>query len=176
MKLTLPTLIFFLLLSNSVFSQSKKYYKERTTILNQKVDSLISVNKTLDCENSELKRKLSELENKIFEVSSALESNKRIIEEIKTENLALKKDAETRVSNNSGTSSGAAVIQNKTQNANTPESENDDSGQYKSNTETVSPTPSTNSAPGSGSGRTIFTGPRGGRYYLNSNGKKVYIK
>ncbi len=25
-------------------------------------------------------------------------------------------------------------------------------------------------------GRTIFTGPRGGRYYLNDSGKKVYLK
>ncbi len=28
----------------------------------------------------------------------------------------------------------------------------------------------------SGSGREIHTGPRGGRYYINSNGKKTYIK
>jgi colicin import membrane protein len=27
-----------------------------------------------------------------------------------------------------------------------------------------------------GSGRTIYTGPRGGKYYINSNGKKTYIK
>lgn len=26
------------------------------------------------------------------------------------------------------------------------------------------------------SGRTIYTGPRGGQYYINSNGNKVYIK
>jgi hypothetical protein len=28
----------------------------------------------------------------------------------------------------------------------------------------------------SGSSRTIHTGPRGGRYYINKNGKKTYIK
>jgi colicin import membrane protein len=27
-----------------------------------------------------------------------------------------------------------------------------------------------------GSGRTIYTGPRGGKYYINGSGKKVYIK
>jgi hypothetical protein len=26
-----------------------------------------------------------------------------------------------------------------------------------------------------GSGRTIYTGPRGGQYYINDNGKKVYV-
>lgn len=26
-----------------------------------------------------------------------------------------------------------------------------------------------------GSGRTIYTGPRGGQYYINSNGKKTYV-
>ena len=26
-----------------------------------------------------------------------------------------------------------------------------------------------------GAGRTIYTGPRGGQYYINSNGKKVYV-
>lgn len=28
----------------------------------------------------------------------------------------------------------------------------------------------------SGSGRTIYTGPRGGKYYINSNGNKTYIR
>ncbi len=28
----------------------------------------------------------------------------------------------------------------------------------------------------SSTGRKIYTGPRGGKYYINSNGKKVYIK
>lgn len=32
------------------------------------------------------------------------------------------------------------------------------------------------SSSGSSSGRTIHTGPRGGQYYINSNGKKTYIK
>lgn len=27
-----------------------------------------------------------------------------------------------------------------------------------------------------GSGRTIYTGPKGGKYYINSSGKKVYVK
>lgn len=26
-----------------------------------------------------------------------------------------------------------------------------------------------------GAGRTIYTGPRGGQYYINSNGNKVYV-
>ncbi len=26
-----------------------------------------------------------------------------------------------------------------------------------------------------GSGKTIYTGPRGGQYYINSNGNKVYV-
>lgn len=38
----------------------------------------------------------------------------------------------------------------------------------KSTTSTSSSTTST--------GKTIYTGPRGGKYYINSSGKKVYVK
>lgn len=44
-------------------------------------------------------------------------------------------------------------------------------------TNAVSPTKSSGSSGGStGSGREIHTGPRGGKYYINSKGNKVYIK
>lgn len=36
--------------------------------------------------------------------------------------------------------------------------------------------PSSVSSGSSGSGQNIQTGPRGGKYYINSNGKKTYIK
>lgn len=37
-------------------------------------------------------------------------------------------------------------------------------------------TPTTKSSGTTTSGRTIYTGPRGGKYYINSNGNKTYIK
>lgn len=45
------------------------------------------------------------------------------------------------------------------------------SGSTKSS---VSSSPSSSSS--SSAGRTIYTGPRGGKYYINSKGNKVYIK
>lgn len=36
--------------------------------------------------------------------------------------------------------------------------------------------PAPRSYGGTNSGRTIFTGPRGGRYYINNNGNKSYLK
>ena len=38
------------------------------------------------------------------------------------------------------------------------------------------PKSSGSSGGNTGSGRTIYTGPRGGKYYINSSGKKTYIK
>lgn len=43
-------------------------------------------------------------------------------------------------------------------------------------TTTTSSTTSSSSKSTTPSGRTIYTGPRGGKYYINSSGKKVYIK
>jgi hypothetical protein len=51
--------------------------------------------------------------------------------------------------------------------------ENYDQNEKSKKSTTVTPTkavPSTSS-----SDRTIYTGPRGGKYYINSNGKKVYL-
>ncbi len=36
--------------------------------------------------------------------------------------------------------------------------------------------PPTKSSGTTGSGRTIYTGPRGGKYYINSKGNKTYVK
>lgn len=48
-----------------------------------------------------------------------------------------------------------------------------------SNTSTYTPTytpPATNySSPSYSSSQTIYTGPRGGQYYINSNGNKTYV-
>ena len=49
--------------------------------------------------------------------------------------------------------------------------------QHKNNGQAKSTVKSSGSSSGSsGSGRTILTGPRGGKYYINKNGKKTYIK
>jgi hypothetical protein len=41
---------------------------------------------------------------------------------------------------------------------------------------TLSSTPSTLQGSSEGYGNTILTGPRGGRYYINKNGNKSYVK
>lgn len=53
-----------------------------------------------------------------------------------------------------------------------------DSPQPASTQTTETPNPVTTSGSGetSSGGRTIYTGPRGGRYYINSNGNKTYIR
>ncbi|HET6558051.1 MAG TPA: hypothetical protein VFG54_12100 [Prolixibacteraceae bacterium] len=48
-------------------------------------------------------------------------------------------------------------------------------GQKQSGSSTKSTTKSSYGS-SSGSGRTIHTGPRGGKYYINKNGNKTYIK
>ncbi|MFV5691715.1 hypothetical protein ACM55K_06810 [Flavobacterium sp. LT1R49] len=46
---------------------------------------------------------------------------------------------------------------------------------YRSYTSSTSSTPSTYSAPSYSSTQTIYTGSRGGQYYINSNGNKTYV-
>lgn len=43
-------------------------------------------------------------------------------------------------------------------------------------TTSTSVTKTTSSSSTTSTGRTIHTGPRGGKYYINSSGKKVYVK
>lgn len=42
--------------------------------------------------------------------------------------------------------------------------------------ETIKKIDSTKASTDTYKGRTIYTGPRGGKYYINKNGKKTYIK
>jgi colicin import membrane protein len=42
--------------------------------------------------------------------------------------------------------------------------------------ETQATSPAKSSTGATGNGKTIMTGPRGGQYYINSSGKKTYIK
>jgi regulator of replication initiation timing len=47
---------------------------------------------------------------------------------------------------------------------------------YEPSGSTKSSVSSSSSSSSSSSGRTIYTGPRGGKYYINSKGNKVYVK
>lgn len=50
---------------------------------------------------------------------------------------------------------------------------------YNSNRSTYTQsytTPSYSATPTYSSGNTVYTGPRGGQYYINSNGNKTYVK
>lgn len=49
------------------------------------------------------------------------------------------------------------------------------SSSYSTPTYSSTYTPSTYSTPSYSSGNTIYTGPRGGQYYINSNGNKTYV-
>jgi len=63
-----------------------------------------------------------------------------------------------------------AITQKGTQCSRNAEDGSDYCWQHKKSTTT------TKSSTTSTTGRTIYTGPRGGKYYINSKGNKVYIK
>lgn len=178
-------LIIFLFFGIIGFSQSKKDLQVQVVTL------------TSD------KQKLIDEKQKLMEDILTL---KQQILDIKTENLTFKSENEqlrAKLTTNNNTSANPSSLGIASQNNNASQASSGrcqaitakgtqctrtaDSGskycwQHKStyepastsNKSSFSSSPSSKSS--TSSGRTIITGPRGGKYYINSNGNKTYIR
>ncbi len=75
-----------------------------------------------------------------------------------------------------GTTKSGTTCKNKTLNANGYCHLHQSQATGIENTTTIPTTKSTTTKSSNSGGRTIYTCPRGGKYYINSNGNKTYIK
>lgn len=149
-------ILFALLISYTGFSQSKKVLKQQIVGLTNQVDSLRSVSKNLSEKNGRANKQVDSLKFKIFEMDLDLKTSKRNLEDCKSREERQKSEAIK------------TQIQAKPEN-NSINSSNPDSPSIKSTNQSIS-------TGATGEGQKIYTGPRGGRYYINGSGKKVYIK
>lgn len=145
--------------------------------LNAQVSALQNEKSRLDKENDDLN-------HQVYILKEELEKVKAQNEDLKVALNEAKQKAESSSTNSvySGTSNPSsnnqclATTSKGTRCTRKPDSGSNYCWQHKTtyepNKENVS-TPSTTSGSG---GRTIYTGPRGGKYYINSKGKKTYIK
>jgi len=171
---TLGSLLLIILLSSSVCqSQSKKELK-------QKVDQLIS-------DKQAIMNELISVKTQMFDLKQELAS-------VKSENEKLRSQMLAQPNQNSPNELMSAPTKTQTTTPNvdggrcqaitakgTQCSRNADPGsqycwQHKSTYEPNKKSSGISSGSSSSSGRTIYTGPRGGKYYINSHGNKTYIK
>lgn len=143
---------------------------------------------TLETSQSSLLQEVSALKQDLAVMKSEMESVKRENDFLKqmiasgAGKQALQDSAKQGLTSNPGATPGRckAITSKGTQCSRTADVGSEYCWQHKktyepnsTNTNSVSPAKSSGS---SGAGREIQTGPRGGKYYINSKGNKVYIK
>jgi colicin import membrane protein len=153
---------------------------------------LIDENSKLKAEVQQLRAQLDESNNRLAELKTRINIAERVLHESNLDNTAKTYTEKfsttvpvpinsTSSSINDESAAGAKAVQNQEQCkaitqagsrcSRKAEAGSDYCWQHKPKTSTSTSTTSTSS-----SGRTIYTGPRGGKYYINSNGNKTYIK
>jgi colicin import membrane protein len=148
----------------------------------------------LEKENLEFKSEINSIKQSFIDLQREINQTKVENESLKIQISELKKSAAIQpygiVDNKEQTSPNQtpgrckAITAKGTQCSRTAEPSSDYCWQHKSTYEPnsqpsnlISPIKSSGSSGGStGSGRVIHTGPRGGKYYINSKGNKTYIK
>jgi colicin import membrane protein len=153
MKKSLFILTLFIFIGTSGYSQSKKELKKQVETLNQQVVNLES-------QTEKSKQQSSNCQRKSDSINYANTELNRQIAELRKENEALKQKVKDAIKANEAKTS-IPTVEKKSEEINTPKSSVSSSG---------------SSSGATGDGRVIHTGPRGGKYYINSNGKKVYVK
>lgn len=148
----------------------------------------------------DLKYEIYKLEKQVSEIKTLKSENQRLTSEneaLKTENRRLSTAVSLYRPNNpnisiepndeeSGDDKPSSVIKGQckaitaagTQCKRSASEGSDYCWQHQGNSGSKSSVKSSGTSTGSstGSGRTIQTGPRGGKYYINKNGNKTYIK
>jgi colicin import membrane protein len=160
--------------------------------LQQKVVTLVDEKMALQEEQIKLKTEILELKEQILNLKNENQNLRAEVERLKTTQAsetantlgATQAGATQRqnlTSNNSSTPGRCQAITAKgTQCSRSADPGSNFCWQHKSTYEpsgsTKSSVSSSSSSSSSSSGRTIYTGPRGGKYYINSKGNKVYVK
>lgn len=172
------------LISILAFPQSKKELKIQVQELSLKVDAL--------------EAKLSAAESKMTSLSERIDYFAKRIEELERTQAELRSGLQAATQFNSAaqqdetnpapsggkcaatTASGKRCSRNAESGSNYCWQHKDTYEPDKATPKTTSTkknsTSATESSSSSSEGRVIYTGPRGGKYYINSNGKKTYIK
>jgi colicin import membrane protein len=176
-------LLFIILSTSSIgYPQTKKDLQEQVTALTLEKQKLMD-----DILN--LKQQIIDLKTEVLEYKN---ENGRLQTEITKSNSARPDPSilpvTTQNANTLQTSSGRcqAITANGTQCTRHSEPGSKYCWQHRktyepestsaSSSKSSSVSSSSNAASSSYGGRTIYTGPRGGKYYINKNGNKTYIK
>lgn len=170
----------------SAQAQSKKDIEQR-------LQSLEKANFGALTDINTLKGDVLNLQNELSKIRSENESLKQQVSALKSENAALKTQStnpgmnalsqpassgsDNTINQSSSPGRCKAITSNGTQCSRNADPGSEYCWQHKKTYE-PDKTPSNFSAPAQNSsgGRVIHTGPRGGKYYINSNGNKTYIK
>jgi colicin import membrane protein len=170
-------LIFLILLFCSFigFSQSKTEMKTEIESLKKQVETLSNEVKAQKYDNEQLKSfmisKLDEMSNalKTFQSSTVIQPSETATEPIpeKTGVISGRCKATTQA--------GTQCKRNASEGSEYCW-QHQGYGGSKSTIKSSSSSSGSSSGTSTGSGRTILTGPRGGKYYINKNGNKTYIK
>jgi colicin import membrane protein len=176
---TIGVLLVLLLTTSFGYTQSKKELKEKVDQLTADKQSIMSELISVKTQMFDLKQELAELKNENEKLRSQIITQQN-------ENTSNESQVKT---NNQDTKKGTTTVAGGRCQAITAKgtqcSRNADPGSnycwqhkstYEPNKRPQKVTTTTPSSSGSTSGRTIYTGPRGGRYYINSHGNKTYIK
>lgn len=173
-------LILMILISSlSSFSQSKKELKSNIAMLSLKVDALTAKNDANNIKLELLNDKAISLSEEVVKLQQTIDAMAAEIEQISVQTPDQITKSKPDNQNDPGkckatTASGSACSRNA-------QAGSDYCWQHKKTSETKNNASAKSSSSGnsnssySGS-QTIQTGPRGGKYYINSNGKKTYIK
>ncbi len=134
------------------YSQTKKELKEQIEKLQIQLAQSQEYNHVLLAQNEDLRTRIGKILNCVMETADNIPAAVSL-DDIKTQS-----DTGVLRTDNSTTSNASS---------------------RPASTSSYSPRKTSSysrSSYSSSSGRTIYTGPRGGRYYINSKGNKVYIK
>lgn len=179
--------IYYILIITCILCLNINISDAQNVVNNLHIDSLIS---TLNAQNEKinlLQNEINQINEKLAAVSKLLsgslfETNSVETNLLKTETGTNKAEstavkdkqatvlqckattqAGTRCKRNASDGSDYCWQHQNTSSGTTYESKSQNSSTVQKSTQTTS-------------GRTIYTGPRGGRYYINSNGNKTYIR
>jgi colicin import membrane protein len=175
-------LIILLFICSIGFSQSKKDLQKQLTELTSEKQKLMD-----DVLN--LKQQIIDLKTEVLDCKN---ENGKLQTELATKNTLVTDPDESKTTKQNAitpnTSSGRcqAITVKGTQCTRSADPGSKYCWQHKKtyepNSTSASPTKnssvssSSSSGSSSNTGRTIYTGPRGGKYYINKNGNKTYIK
>lgn len=135
------------------YSQSKKELKEQIEKLQIQLAQSQEYNYALLTQNEDLRKRIGQILNCVIEATDNIPAA------VSLDNVKTQSNTGVSHPNNNSAVSNASSRPASTSSYSPRKTSSYSGSSYSSS-----------------SGRTIYTGPRGGRYYINSKGNKVYIK